>query len=836
VEEGLGQTVGRAVASKSARTLRLALASALLVLLASAVAAQAAGRCGSHPWCDTSLGPDKRAELLLKALTPEERIGLLAGDEFTGVAGQDPHGHTGTSDGVPRVGLPTTYYTDGPVGPRQGNATAMPVPLALGATFSPELARRYGDVVANEAKSKGNDVMYAPTVNIMRTPLNGRTFESYGEDPFLMTRLGVEYVRATQAQGVIADIKHYAANNQEGADPSGRTGMPGSPLGAGAEGDRYVVNEHIDERTLREIYLPHFEAAVKEANVASVMCAYQRVNGRYACESPHLLQEILEGEWGFKGFVLADYGAAHNAGVSLNSGLDFEPWPAAAYGPAQVHAALASGQATQAQVDKAIRRVLRTEFAYGFFDRPAYRDDDAQIDKAAHARTAREVEESAIVLLKNSGGALPLDAGRLKSIALIGAGADGFTTGGGSGNVKPFSFTSPLQAIQKRVGAGVQVRHEDGSDPDAAADAAKASDVAIVIPADYLTEGADRPCLTLECPDAHGDQDGLIERVAAANPNTIVVLETGGPVLTPWRDRVRALLEAWYPGQEGGTAIARVLFGDVDPGGRLPGTFPRSEDDLPTAGDPEKYPGVNNEVFYKEGVLVGYRWYDSRGIAPAFTFGFGLSYTSFAYRNLRVEPAGGARLGAKVSLDVANTGERTGSDVPQVYLGLPQPAAGVVQPPRQLKGFRKLELAPGKSKRVSFALDTRALSYWHVGSNGWRVAPGCYSLAVGRSSRDIALRRTLAVSGASCGAGAVKVPGKCRKRPRASIRIKGVRPSRVRRVTVYVNGRRRKVLIGPRARVRVKVAKKGTTRVRLTIRTRRHRTLHMKRKLRYCAG
>ncbi|MEA2404477.1 MAG: beta-glucosidase, partial [Thermoleophilaceae bacterium] len=694
---------------------------------------------------------------------------------------------------------------------------------------------RYGDVVANEAKNKGNDVVFAPTVNILRTPLNGRTFESYGEDPFLMTRLAVAYVEAVQAQGVIADIKHFAANNQEGYDPSGRTASPGMPLGAGAEGDRYVVNEHIDERTLREIYLPHFEAAVKEANVASVMCAYPKINGQYACENTHLMQDILEKDWGFKGFVLADYGAAHMAAPSLNNGLDFEPWPAAAYGPVQVHAALASGQATQAQVDDHVRRVLRTEFAYGFFDRPAYRDDDAQIDKPAHARVAQQVEESAITLLKNKGGTLPLNARKLKSVALIGAGAGGFTTGGGSGNVKPFSFVSPRDAIAKRLGPGVQLRYEDGSDAAAATAAAKASDVAIVIPVDYLTEGADRQCLTLECPNAHGDQDALIEQVAAAQPNTIVVLETGGPVLTPWRDKVRALLEAWYPGEEGGSAIARVLFGDVEAAGRLPGTFPRSADDLPTAGDPEKYPGVNNEVFYKEGVLVGYRWYDKQGIAPAFPFGFGLSYTSFAYRGLKVRPAADGSLGASVSFDVGNTGKRAGSDVAQLYVGLPQPRPGVVQPPRQLKAFRKVELGKGKRKRLTLSLDARSLSYWNVGSGGWRVAPGCYPLAVGRSSRDLVLRGELAVGGASCAKGTVTLPGVCKRNRSVRIRIKGVRPSRVRRVAVYVNGHRRRVLRGHRGSVRVKLGKGKVTKVRLVIRTRRHRTLRMKRTLRLCA-
>jgi len=277
--------------------------------------------------------------------------------------------------------------------------------------------------------------------------------------------------------------------------------------------------------------------------------------------------------------------------------------------------------------------------------------------------------------------------------------------------------------------------------------AAKGADVAIVIPADYLTEGADRSCLTLECPNAHGDQDGLIEEVAAANRKTIVVLETGGPVLTPWRNKVRALLEAWYPGEQGGTAIARVLFGGADPGGRLPATFPKNEGDIPTAGDPAKYPGLGKDVYYKEGVLVGYRWYDAKRIAPAFPFGFGLSYTRFAYRHFRVHRRG---VGARVSFTVVNTGKRRGTDVPQLYLGLPQPATGVIQPPKQLKGFRRVTLRPHRKTRVTLTIGRRALSYWDTPSGRWRVAPGCYRVMLGHSSRNIVRQIIMPFAGGSC--------------------------------------------------------------------------------------
>src|SRR5947209_3652850 len=396
------------------RTRRLALALALLALLGLTAppSAPAVGRCGAHPWCDTRLSPDARAGILLGALTQDEKISLLAGDDLFGGFGAGT-GHTGTSDGVPRVDLPTMYYSDRPVGPRQGSATAMPVPMALAATFDPQAAYRQGGEIANEAK--------------------------------------------------------------------------------------FQVNAVLDERTLREIYLPHFEAAVKEAHVGSVMCSYNRLNGQYACEIEHLLMEILRREWGFKGYVLSDYGASHPGGTtaSLNDGLDFEPWPGWAYSPTEVNASLASGMVSPATIDEHVRLILRTMFAYGMFDRPAYRDDDSQINKAGHAQIAQQNEESAITLLQNR-GALPLNAGRLKSIAVIGSTADKFTTGGGSGSVTPFFFVTPRQAITQRAGPGVAVAYNDGSNTTAAAATAKAADVAIVFAGDYESEGSDRFCLSLE--------------------------------------------------------------------------------------------------------------------------------------------------------------------------------------------------------------------------------------------------------------------------------------------------------------------------------------------------
>jgi beta-glucosidase len=735
------------------RGVRLWVLTVMAALLASggpAAAARAAdNQCaGAGPWCDASLSADARAAMLLERLSESQKIALLSGDDALGVTGAT--GHTGTNAGVPGL-VPPINLTDGTAGIRQGNATALPVQIAIAASFDPALAGAAGEVLGDEARAKGNDVLYGPTLTIMRTPLAGRTFQGLGEDPFLASRLGVGLIRGIQSRGVIADANIYVANNQEGQDPTGLTGMPGSPLGVATVGSRMAIDANVDERTLRELYLAPFEAAVKEARVGTVMCAYNLVNGTYNCEHGSLLNGVLKDEWGFPGFVLSDYGAAHNTVASLRNGLDFEPWPGAAYSPAPVTAAIATGLVTRAELDDHVRRYLRTLFAFGVFDRPAFANDDARVDKPAHAGVSQRVAEGAITLLRNRDAILPLDPSRAKSIAVVGKVANSFITGGGSSAVKPYSTVTPLQGIRDRAGPGVRVAYDDGSDPARAAALAKGSDAAIVVAANYQTEGADLQCLSLECPNAYGDQDGLIREVAAANPDTIVVLETGGPVLTPWRDDVKGLLEAWYPGGHGGAAIARVLFGDADPSGRLPVTFPRSDADGPTAGDPSSYPGIGVSQTYKEGVFVGYRWFDARRRPPAFPFGFGLSYTHFTYDALAIRPTAH---GALVSATISNTGARAGTEVPQLYLGLPS-RPGAPQPPSQLKGFAKISLRPGQSARVRFPVDARALSSWDAGA--WRVVPGCHRVKVGRSSRDLPLRGLLAVGGQRCDRSTVQI-------------------------------------------------------------------------------
>ena len=737
---------GRAVCRGGARIGALAALTILFAIAPGAVAV-AATQCGNAgPWCNRSLSPDARARLLISELTQAQKISLLAGDDLLGVTGA-PGYHTGSDGGVPGL-VPRVNFTDGTNGIRQGAATALPDELAVAAGFNPALAKLDGQVLGDEAKLKGNDVIYAPTLTIMRTPLAGRTFQGIGEDPFLGSATGVGLIDGIQSQGVIANANIFVANNQEGQDPTGRSGLPGSSLGAGTDGSRYTIDAHVDQRTLREVYLPPFLAAVQQAHVGTVMCAYNLVNGTYNCENGPLLNGILKHEWGFQGFVLSDYGAAHNTVASLNGGLDFEPWPGVAYRSSAVTAAVDSGVVSQKTLDDHVFRYLRTLFAFGVFDRPAYTEREGAIKRAAHAADALKVEEGAITLLRNRRSILPLSAKRVRSVAVIGQEANQFLTGGGSSLVTPYSYVTPLQGIIKRAGQSARVTYNDGSNVASAAALATRSKVAIVVAADYEIEGVDLQCLTLECPNAYGNQDALIRAVAAANPNTIVVLETGGPVLTPWRSRVRGLVEAWYPGERGGTAIARVLFGDVDPSGHLPVTFPESYDQEPTANDPTSYPGVANQETYKEGVFVGYRWFDAHHLKPAFPFGFGLSYTRFAYRRLTIHRT---REGAVVSATVANTGSRAGADVAQLYLGMPS-LPRVPQPPEQLKGFVKLSLRPGQSKRITFALHRRALSYWSIATGGWRAAPGCYRVLVGDSSAQLPLRGAIAFAGGHCSA------------------------------------------------------------------------------------
>jgi beta-glucosidase len=623
---------------------------------------------------------------------------------------------------VPRLGIPAFLVTNGPAGAGPGDtrpqakATALPSPIAAAATWDLRLAKMYGEIAGSESRVLGNSLLEAPTINIARVPQNGRTFEGYGEDPFLSGQLSVSNILGIQSQGEIANVKHYVANNQEA--------------------DRFIVNEEIDERTLREIYLPAFEISIKQAHSASLMCAYPKVNGTYNCENDSLMNQILKKEWKFDGFITSDFGAVHSTVPSALAGLDLE-MPTGKYWGDALKQAVESGQVPMEVIDDKLVRRFRKMMEFGLFDHPP---TPRAIPQEEDGAKAREIAEAGVVLLKNEGGLLPLNSAKLKSIALIGPYATKATTGGGgSSHVAPLYTVDPLDGLRKRAGSNVAVDLLDGSDITQATALAKKADVAIVMVGEVDREGRDHG---LELEPAQND---LIRAVAAANPHTVVVLKTGSAVLMPWIDQVPAIVEAWYPGEEDGNVVADVLFGAVNPSGRLPITFPKRLEDLP-AHTPEQYPGVNGVAKYSEGILVGYRYYDAKNIAPLFPFGHGLSYTNFEYGKLKIEKSSKKILpdyepAMNVELDLKNSGSREGAEVVQVYLGLPF-SDSVPEPPKQLAGFARVELKPGEKTHVKIPIEGRSLSYWDTPSHQWRIAQAGGSVAVwvGASSRDIRLR------------------------------------------------------------------------------------------------
>jgi beta-glucosidase len=620
--------------------------------------------------------------------------------------------------GLARLDIPALTVANGPAGlgpagpGHEGKATALPAPIALAATWDVEAARAHGDVAGGEAVLLGNLLLESPDINIARTPHNGRTFESFGEDPFLSGRLAVAYVRGIQSHPIIANVKHYAGNNQEQ--------------------NRMRVNDVIDERTLRELYLPAFEAAIVEGQCASLMGAYNKVNGAYCCENDVLLNQILKGDWKFAGFVTSDFGAVHSTVPSAKAGLDLE-MPTGIYFGQTLKSAVTTGEVTEAMLDEKLVRRFRTMMSRGVWNPLPARGEIPP----GNAALALKLGAEGIVLLKNAGGQLPLQTNALHSLAVIGPfAAHAMTGGGGSSKVNPILTVDPVAGIHQFVGSDVRISEDAGTNVAAAVAAAKAADVAILMLGDRQAEGRDHPISLSE------DQDALAAAVLAANPHTVVVLKSGGPVLMPWAGQAPAILEAWYPGEEDGAAVAAVLFGAVNPSGKLPITFPKRDEDLPLQ-TADQYPGVQNTAQYSEELLVGYRWYDAQKIEPLFPFGHGLSYTTFAYSNLKVAPPTRAK-NVTVQFDLANTGSRAGAEVVQLYMGLPS-LPNVPQPSRQLKGFRRVELEAGKSAHVTFTLDARALSYWDAASHGWKIAPGSYTIWAASSSRDLRLTQTFDV-------------------------------------------------------------------------------------------
>ncbi len=819
---------------------------------------------------------DQKVEALLLQLTIEEKVSLC-------------HGGTDFSTkAIPRLGIPEFRFTDGPNGVRDQEripTTAFPPAISMAASWDPALVGRIGAAIGQEAKGLGKSVQLGPAVNIDRTPLGGRTFEYFSEDPFLAGRLAVGYIQGLQAEGVIACVKHFAANS--------------------VEEDRGTVDAQVDERTLREIYLPAFEAAIKEGKAGSVMSAYNKVNGLYSSENPHLLKEILKGEWGFQGFVMSDWGAVHSTVPTALGGLDLEmPGGKNNFLDAPLLKAVRDGLVPVTVIDDMARRCLRTLLGHDF---PPI-EGKPNVSTRAHQQLAKHLAEQAMVLLKNKGGILPLKKSELHSIAVIGPNADEkFSDSGGSGEVvAPYEIT-PLEGIRKFCGKGIDVRYSPGFGsragqgnpippealqtpdgkpgleghyfdnqtfrgepklvrddptisfdwnterpapsipreffsvrwtgflvPDAtdnyeigtasddgsritidgnlivsnwgphavqrrkgsislekghrypiivefeqgfggaemhltwqrvsqresspwivdAVKTAKSADAVILfvgIDHEYDTEGSDKPDMKLEA-----GEDLLVNAVLRANPRTVIVLINGTPLEMPWINQAHALLEAWYPGLEGGNAIAQVLFGNVNPSGKLPVTFPKKLADSPAHAN-GNYPPVDNVIKYDEGILVGYRYFDTKNVEPLFPFGHGLSYTSFTYSKVRVErdnfsdrryirydPNTKPRSGATISVSVKNTGAVRGSEVVQVYVS--QKDAKVMRPEKELKGFQKVELAPGETKVVTIHLDKRAFAYYSVAKHDWVVDGGKYEILVGSSSRDIRQRASVDIA------------------------------------------------------------------------------------------
>ncbi|MEW6271169.1 MAG: glycoside hydrolase family 3 C-terminal domain-containing protein [Thermodesulfobacteriota bacterium] len=666
----------------------------------------------SGPFRDPARPVEERVEDLLRRMTLAEKVEQMSGLQMESIDGLY---HTPANA---RLGIPGFRMVDGPRGVRAGKTTAFPVGMARGATFDPALERRVGEAIGVETLARGGNVVLAPVVNLLRHPRWGRAQETYGEDSHHLGVMGAAFVEGAQRH-VVASVKHYAVNS--------------------IENNRFTVSANLSERTLREVYLPHFRKTV-EAGVGSVMSAYNRVGGTWCSEHPLLLREILKGEWGFDGFVESDWiFGMHDTAASVRAGLDVEMPCAKVYGE-RLLAAVESGAVSEADVDDAVRRILRIMLRFGVFDGPLPLDPTI-VACAEHAALAREVARKGIVLLKNDGALLPLDRASTRRIAVVGALAGERNLGDrGSSYVSPPYAVTPLAGLEERAhGFTLDVVASDAPSADELARIAQA-DVAIVV-AGLTSQDEGEGQITagdrtrLELSDEH---ERLILDVARTNPRTVVVLEGGSAIVVErWVERVPALLMAWYPGMEGGHAIAEVLLGEVNPSGRLPITFARSEDQLP--------PWANDHDEVEYGFLHGYRLLDHAGEEPRFPFGFGLSYTSFAYRSLTLEADAIPRDGGlRARVEVANTGAVAGDEVVQLYVGAER--SRVERAPRDLRAFARVHLAPGEAATVVLDVPAADLAYWDEDAHAWRLEDVEYTAWAGASSRDLPLRASFRVA------------------------------------------------------------------------------------------
>ncbi|KHK59488.1 beta-glucosidase [Burkholderia sp. A9] len=714
---------------------------------------------------------DARAESLTSQLTTDEKIQLVHGVGLPALSIGGPYPSwakgAGYVPGVERLGIPPVASADsaGGVNIVGSNATALPAPIALAASWDPQLASAYGRRIAIELRALGYAEGLGGGINLAREPRGGRTFEYMGEDPVLAGVMGAARTVGTQSQKVIATIKHLAMNGQET--------------------NRMTSNSVVGERVMRETELLGFEIAIKDGQPGNVMCSYNLVNGVYACENPYLMTTVLKSDWGFKGVAQSDWTATHSTVASALAGLDEEQpgdagvdankisdFPIVSYFGSKLKVAIAAGSVPMSRLNDMLQRKLRTLIATGVMDSPP--TPGGSIDREAGNADALSIARQSFVLLKNAppsgmqNSVLPLSAGSVSSIVVIGGHADlGVISGGGSGAVPAadgnavatcqspagalinlcatWYKSSPLAAIRAKAPRAT-VSYFDGTDATAAANAAAVADVAIVFATQWETEGFDLGSLAL--PDSkvdpynqQYDQNALIAAVASKAKRVIVVLENGSPVTMPWLAGVHGVLETWYPGVQGGHAIADVLFGDVNPSGKLPITFAKQEADLPQPTIDAKQLNVE----YREGLLLGYRWFDAKAIAPLFPFGFGLSYTTFSYSDMttRVDDANNVI----VTFTITNTGSRAGAEVAQVYAALP---SGTGEPPRRLVGWEKISLDPGRAQQVRISIPARRFATWDENTHGWRIDGGSYMLLAAKSSRDAnALSRTIVLNAAS---------------------------------------------------------------------------------------
>jgi beta-glucosidase len=710
-----------------------------------------------YAWSDANLSPDVRADMVLKELTLDEKISILHGGgmSFDSTVPSESNGGAGYSVGISRLGIPSIQMADSAYGVTQGAksgrySTVLPNDLAAASSWDPQSAYEYGALIGRELRNQGYTMSLGGGVNLTREPRNGRTFEYQGEDPLLAGTMDGNFAKGVQTSHIIGDLKHYAINDQE----SGRNS----------------VNANIDKRSMRETDLRAFEIALRISDAQGVMCSYNRVNGDFACENSYLLTDVLKKAFKFKGFVLSDWGGTHSTVQASHAGLDQEQ-PGQTYYGAQLKKAVESGEVSQEELNEHVHRILRAIFAVGLFDHPIERKVP---DVEGGYAIAQRIAEKSIVLLKNERHVLPL-AANLRNVVLIGGHADvGVLSGGGSaqvdapgGSVVPpapgqetfigpsnastWMPSSPLRTLTAKL-PSTKVSYLSGDDLAAAAAAAKQADVAIVFGYQGESEGSDLETLSLT-----PEQNKLIETVAAANMKTIVVLETGSPATMPWIDKVAGVVEAWYPGIRGAEALVNLLTGEVNPSGKLAITFPKSDADLPhptivkppaeqqmkmptsaddmnAMMDAMSKPQPAFQTYYDEKLLVGYKWYDAKKKPVLFPFGFGLSYTSYAYSGLTVKSGDGLT----VSFTVKNTGARAGTEIAQVYASLPDSAG---EPPKRLIGWARVELKAGESKQVTVPVEQDRLTIFDEAIDGWKLIPGSYNVMAGSSSQDLPLRQ-----------------------------------------------------------------------------------------------